>query len=388
MKLLSAGPESCEELLAGMVACNTVNPRFGGPAGGARNLGVQLEAWAGAWGLECRWYPVGAGEANLLLFCEPARDLPWLLFDSHLDTVGIEGMTVEPFVLTRRGDRLYGRGACDTKGSGAAMLWALREYARSEIRPHAVGVLFTVDEEAGMTGARGFAGQHLAEFQPRLRGVVVGEPTSMRPVVATNGVVRWRTITRGIAAHSSEPTRGRSAISAMVRVVQMLEEKYVPAVVRRHPLTGPAVASVNVIVGGTQVNVIPDFCAIECDRRLVPGETSEAALTERDRALADGPAVEHDSIYTVPPLTEESTRVFHAWARPALAATGCDAAGTGAAYVTNASIYATSGAPVLVLGPGEASQAHTRDEWISRDQLHLAVRTYRSLMGVDAVHCI
>ena len=127
----------------------------------------------------------------------------------------------------------------------------------------------------------------LKEFLPKVRGVIVGEPTLLRPVVAHNGVIRWRTITRGRAAHSSDPSKGVSAISAMLRVVETLESKYVPSVTRTHPMTGRAAASVNTIRGGTAVNIIPAVCEIECDRRTVPGETAEQILRESGLKVGD-----------------------------------------------------------------------------------------------------
>jgi acetylornithine deacetylase len=373
-------PDSCEALLAQMVAIDTVNPHCGGRPGGEAALAALLESLAQGWGLSTRRCPVAAGAFNLLVTAEAAAaDAEWLLFESHLDTVAVTGMTIEPWTLCATGERLSGRGACDTKGSGAAMLWALRDYARAAARPRHVGVVFTVDEEARMTGARAFARDGLPALLPRLRGIVVGEPTGLRPVVAHNGVVRWRTITRGVAAHSARPALGRSAISTMVRVVAALEERFVPAANRPHPLTGGAAASVNVIRGGTQVNVIPDYCEIECDRRLAPGEPAAETLAARDAVLAGLP-VEHDSLYVVPPLDEICAWPLHAWMQPAFAAAGLDGAAAGAGYVTDASHYAAAGAATLVLGPGDVAQAHTPDEWLDRGQLAAAVRLYGALM--------
>jgi len=368
-------PYSAEELLAHLVACETVNPDFGGPVGGEAQLARHLELLANAWGLQTRRYPVDAERFNLLVSCAAnTPDAEWLLFESHLDTVGVAGMTVPPFRLTAEADRLYGRGACDTKGSGAAMLWALKDYAGNPHRPRHAGVLFTIDEEARMSGAQAFAAGALQEF-PRLRGVIVGEPTGLRPVVAHNGALRWRTVTRGVAAHSSDPSRGRSAIAAMLPVIAALETKFIPLAQREFPLTGRAAASINVIRGGSAVNIIPDTCEIHCDRRLVPGETAEQVRAERDAALA-GLAVEHDSEYLAPPLPPGNSSALHAWMRPAFAATGIEASPVGALYATNASHYAAAGAPVLVLGPGDIAQAHTKDEWLHRAELARAVALY------------
>lgn len=372
-------PGSCEELLAQTVSFETVNPAFGGPAGGEARLAAHLEWLARRWGLSTRRCPVGDHAFNLLVTTEVAPAAEWLLFESHLDTVSVDGMIVPPFELTATGDRLHGRGACDTKGTGAAMLWALQDYAREPGRNRNAGVIFSVDEEARMDGAQAFAARELREFLPRLRGVVVGEPTRLRPVVAHNGALRWRTITRGVAAHSAAPAKGRSAITAMLPVVAALEEKFIPRAKREHPLTGRAAASINVIRGGSAVNIIPDYCEIICDRRLVPGETAAQVLAERAAALA-GLAVEHDGQYLAPPLPPERSAALHAWLQPAFATCELDATAVGAPYATNASHYAAAGAQVIVLGPGDIAQAHTRDEWLDRRELARAVALYRALL--------
>ncbi len=378
-------PASVEELLAQMVSFDTVNPLFGGTTGGETKLVNHLEQLARSWGLATRRAPVaGNPEENLIVTCEPVPGGEWLMFESHLDTVSVVGMTVPPHAGRVEGGKLYGRGACDTKGSGAAMLWALREFARDARRPRNAALVFVVDEEARMTGAQAFARTELKTFLPRLRGVIVGEPTQLRPVVAHNGVIRWRTITRGRAAHSSDPSKGVSAISAMRQVLEVLETRYIPGVTGWHPMTGRAAASVNTIRGGTAVNIIPDYCEIECDRRTVPGETAEAVLAERDTVLAGLP-VEHDSLYVVPSMDDVQSREFHRWLSPVLTRHGCDATGRGAPYVTDASHYAAAGAPTLVLGPGDLAQAHTKDEWIALDQLRAAADVYLSALRAPVV---
>jgi acetylornithine deacetylase len=375
---MSNHPTSPAALLARLVAVNTVNVHFGGPADGEAQLIAVIESLARAWGLRTRRLPVDDSRCNLLVSHEVAPDAEWLLFESHLDTVSVDGMTVPPFELTAQGDRLHGRGACDTKGTGAAMLWALQEYARDPAARRNVGVLFVLDEEARMSGAQAFARQHLGEFK-HLRGIIVGEPTGMRPLVAHNGALRWRSITRGVAAHSADPSRGRSAIRAMLEVVARLEERFVPLAKRDFPLTGRAAASINTIRGGNASNIIPDRCEITVDRRLVPGESADEILAQRDAALA-GLAVEHDELYLAPPLPPGSSSALHAWLEPALRALGLDPAPTGAPYATDASHYAAAGAPVLVLGPGDIAQAHTKDEWLDRRELDRAAALYAAIL--------
>jgi acetylornithine deacetylase len=375
---MKADPTSLPALLARLVSCNTVNEHFGGPAGGEARLIAELESFAATWGLRARRLPFAAGRENLLVSHEPSPHAEWLLFESHLDTVSVEGMTVPPFELTTVGDRLHGRGACDTKGSGAAMLWALKNYASDPAARRNAGVLFVLDEEARMTGAQAFATGALREF-PRLRGIIVGEPTGLRPLVAHNGALRWRTITRGVAAHSADPTRGRSAIRAMLEVVARLEERFIPLAKRDFPLTGRAAASINTIRGGRASNIIPDFCEITVDRRLVPGESAEEILAQRDAALA-GLEVEHDELYLAPPLPPGSSTALHAWMQPAFQALALDSTAAGAPYATDASHYAAAGAPVLVLGPGDIAQAHTKDEWLDRRELDRAAALYGAVL--------
>lgn len=379
---LTTPPDSVEALLAAMVSIDSVNPAFGGPVDGQARLATLIEGFAQAWGLHTRREPVGDGLFNLIVTTEVSPQAGWLLFESHLDTVSVEGMTVPPFALTERAGRLHGRGTCDTKGSGAAMLWALRACAQQPRRPHNAGLIFTVDEEAGMTGAQTFARGALREFKG-LRGLIVGEPTELHPVVGHNGVVRWRTITRGLATHSADPSKGRSAISAMVKVIAALESGFIPLAAASHPLTGRAAASINVIRGGHAANIIPDYCEIHCDRRLVPGEDVAAVLAERDRVLA-GFAVEHDGVYVAPPLPPETSQSFHAWLRPAFNRLNLDGTGRGAPYATDASHYAAAGAPVVVLGPGDIAQAHTRDEWLDRAALGQAVAFFTEVLALPA----
>ncbi|HRE80986.1 MAG TPA: M20/M25/M40 family metallo-hydrolase, partial [Opitutaceae bacterium] len=341
-----------------------------------------LENLARAWGFQTKRTPVAPGRFNLLITLTVREGAPWLLFESHLDTVSTDGMTVPAFELTRVGDRLQGRGTCDTKGSGAAMFWALHVYAQVRDRDRNAGILFSIDEESGMSGAQVFAIKDLKSF-PNLIGIVVGEPTRLRPVVAHNGALRWRTMTRGVAAHSANPSKGRSAIRGMMGVIDALETRMIPLANREFPLTGKAAASINVIRGGKAVNIIPDYCEILCDRRLVPGETVAQVLAERDSAL-QGLEVEHDQECLAPPLPPENSAALHAWMLPAFQALGLDGTPTGAPYATNASHYAAGGAQVLVLGPGDISQAHTRDEYLDRKDLAAALDLYSALLKIPS----
>ncbi|GMU23841.1 MAG: acetylornithine deacetylase [Phycisphaerae bacterium] len=380
-------PESCEELLRRMVEFDTVNSAISGRPDAEAPLAEYLAGVALEMGLTVTRLPIGGQSSNLLVTCPTVIGAPWLLFDSHLDTVSVEHMSIDPFAGDVRQGRLYGRGACDTKGSGAAMLWALNRYRQSDNCRNNVAVLFSLDEEIGKTGVTAFVGRQRDTLGWMPAGVICGEPTELRPVIAHNGVVRWTIRTHGVPAHSSDPSRGRSAISMMVRVVDALEGQYIPSLSASHALTGNAQCSVNMIRGGNQVNVIPEQCEIRIDRRVVPGEEADAVLPTVERLLVGlletYPRLEftqHDA-FIDPPLDPAGHEPFIRFVQTVLADMSIPNDGIGVAYATNASTFSAAGVPAVVLGPGSIRQAHTSDEWIALDQLQRATELYYELMS-------
>jgi len=369
-----------------MVAVDSRNVTFAGRPHAERQLAEYLEGVARAWGLGTRRLAVAEGDFNLLVYYRVDEAAPWLLFESHLDTAGTEGMTIEPFAPRIEGGRIYGRGTCDTKGSGAAMLWALSRYAAEGRGPNNVALLFSVDEESGKAGVKDFADHQLAGLGWKPVGAIVGEPTELRLVVAHAGIVRWSIRTHGLAAHSADPSRGRSAISMMTRVIQAIESRYIPHLKAKHPLVGKVQCSINMIRGGTQVNMIPDLCEIWLDRRVVPGEDPHQVLPEVERVLAalkqEAPSLAYSMSepFIDPPLDPAGHEAFIAFAQRALAGMGLPSEVGGVTYGTDASTLAEVGIPSVVLGPGNIAQAHTSDEWLELAQLERAAEVYGGLM--------
>lgn len=379
--------ESSEALLQTMVRFDTVNSSISGKPDAELELSVFLEGIASNAGFGTRRLPVSGEGFNLLVTHEVSPDAPWLFFESHLDTVTVSDMTIPPFDAQIRDGRVHGRGSCDTKGTGAAMFRALQQYHAGPEGPNNVAIVYTLDEEISKTGVRTFVGRHLDEIDQKPVGVIVGEPTGLELVVAHNGVMRWSIETRGVAAHSSDPTRGRSAISMMVRVVQAIESRYIPTVSATHELTGRARCSINVIEGGVQANVIPERCKIRLDRRLVPGEdwrdvqpAVEEILDDLRREDADFRAVQDEKPYVSFPLRREADGPLARFAQGVLAEIGLPAAGTGVQYATDASDLSEAGVPAVVIGPGNIEQAHTCDEWLDIGELHRGVEVYLALM--------
>ena len=381
-------PTSCTQLLQAMVAFDTVNANISGRVDAELPLAVYLQALAETYSLTVERLPVAGEGFNLLVSHRVSERAPWLLFESHLDTVTAEGMTVDAFAGEVRDGRLYGRGACDTKGTGAAMLWALREYAAAQVgKNNNIAIVFTVDEEIYKTGVRTFVQKHLPQLGWRPAGVIVGEPTGLKPVVAHNGVVRWAIAANGRAAHSSDPSQGRSAISAMTKVVATLEEHYIPGLVAAHPLTGKAQCSINMIQGGVQINIVPEHCEIHIDRRVVPGEDPNEVLPAVEKILehlrrADPglDVVQQPPAMVDSPLDPSGGEVFAGFVRQVLLHMGLPGELQGVGYGTDASSFGQAGIAAVVLGPGDIAQAHTADEWIEVDELNRGVEVYGALM--------
>ncbi|MBS0210267.1 MAG: M20 family metallopeptidase [Planctomycetes bacterium] len=315
--------------------------------------------------------------------CE--RGGPLVVWEAHQDTVPVDGMTIEPWTPTVRDGRIYGRGSCDIKGGMAAMLVAFARLA--EERPKNLPTILmacTVNEEHGYTGATALAKQW-AEPKPgaliprRPDCSVVAEPTELQVVVAHKGTARWRAHTLGRAAHSSNPQLGDNAIYKMARLLLALEEyaEHELPKVPVHPRCGRPTLSVGLINGGISVNTVADRCTIEIDRRVIPGETPQAAYLEVidyvSRHGAVNFPVQHDTMFLqgVPLNDTENGAVAERLSAVARRLTKQGEI-VGVAYGTDASKFAATGVPSIVYGPGSVAQAHTCDEWLAIDELHQA----------------
>ena len=380
-------PESCRELAQRMVTIESINEHHSGRPLPETQLAEYIETVSHAWGLTTRRLTVSGTEAcNLIVEHVVEPDAPWLLMESHMDTVGVEGMTIDPFAGRIDDGRLWGRGACDTKGSGAAMLWALKSYSGAPSKKNNVALLFTVDEEARQTGISSFARSHLDSMPGLPFGAIVGEPTRLRPVIAHCGVARFCIRTHGLAAHSSDPSKGRSAIGMMVKVLVALESRYINQLAVSHPLTGPAHCSINIIHGGSAVNIVPDRCEAWVDRRVVPGEDPEAVIPEVERVLDELRSEESTLSYSITdirrssPLDPTGSDSFITLVTDSLRRLGMPYETCGAGHGSDGSVIKTAGIPVVLLGPGEIAQAHSDAEYLELDQLDRAVEVYLEVM--------
>ena len=330
--------------------------------GELRKLGVAVER-----------VPVAPGRDNLVAHFAPSERRGHYLWECHQDTVPVDGMSVAPFGAEIRDGKLFGRGACDVKGGGAAMLTAFAQLARENRPGAAITLAFTVDEEHTFLGV-----QALAKTGLQVDGAVVAEPTGLDVVTAHKGVARWSIETAGRACHSSTPHLGSNAVYRMaplIRAVEGFAQRLAtgPADAR----LGPPSLSLGVIAGGVSPNTVPDRCRIDLDRRLIPGEQPASARDALTAYLREScPGTE----FTPTPLVFACPALS-----PALSADLCErlltatrpakpaARQVAVPYGTDASTLAEAGIPTVVFGPGDIAQAHTHDEWIDLAELGQAV---------------
>ncbi|MGQ9730612.1 MAG: M20 family metallopeptidase [Candidatus Zipacnadales bacterium] len=356
----------------------------GSPVGGSpeANISRFVQQWLEEHGIKAVRHAFLPGRFNVSA-CVPGSGSGRLLFDAHTDTVPVEGMLGDPFSGEIRDGCVYGRGACDDKGSLAAAMCALAGLVADGVQPpFTVELLASGDEEGGFRGIR-----HWVAQGGQADAAIVGEASELALIGASKGALRLKVRTRGRAAHTAVPEAGVNAIIHMAHLINSIEKRLKPVLEARcHPLLGSPKVSVSMIAGGRRANIIPDWCELHIDRRLLPSETRESVLAEFDALFAELEGedatihIERTEPYSFVPAAE--CPLDHPLVQTVAAALEAENLATGVCgvpYTTHASVLAEVGIPCITLGPGNIEQAHSPDEWVSINQLERAVRIYRHI---------
>lgn len=296
----------------------------------------------------------------------------------HTDTVPFDPAWREALMLTEADGKLYGRGACDTKGYIAASLAAIDEIDLSRLR-RPLALILTADEEIGCIGAK-----HLAEGAPfRVRRALVGEPTRLQPMRAGKGYCLAEVVARGREGHSAYPSLGASAIMRAARLITRIEGIAEDLKQDPHEAFDPPYTTINVglIEGGTAKNIIARECRFTLEWRPVPGQPAIHVVNliraeiERMRA-ADA---DFDCEIDVIRLDESNeTAADSPLVRAMEAATG-QRAGT-VAFGTEAPQLNSLGAHTVVFGPGDIRVAHRTGEFVPINELHDCTRILKEMI--------
>jgi acetylornithine deacetylase/succinyl-diaminopimelate desuccinylase-like protein len=351
-------------LLQQLIQIPSVNPDNAAPdqAGVTHEQAMAdfLAEWLRDIGAEVVMEEIQPRRPNLIARFAPLDGRPRILLGPHLDTVGVENMSIDPFSGEIRDGKIWGRGASDTKGPMAAMLEALRE--NKDILaslPIAIDFVAFMGEEASQHGSKHFGKHHAHEYE----FAIVGEPTSMHIVHTTKGSL-WATLaSHGKAAHSSQPLLGENAILKLARSLCSLQEKIEPALTTYNDsILGSSTINIGTIHGGTRPNIVPDFAQAEIDIRQTPQlhRSGGALQLLRETIARLGLPLELIYAHENPPMETDAENPYI----QRLLALDPTMKLVGAPWFSDAAHLSQAGIPSICLGPGSIDQAHTKDEFI------------------------
>lgn len=315
------------------------------------------------------------------LFATIGPDVPGgVVLSGHTDVVPVEGQdwTSDPFTLTKRDDKLYGRGTCDMKGFDAIALALVPEMQAANLK-RPMHIALSYDEEIGCLGAPIMVERMVAAgLKPA--AVIVGEPSRMKVVTAHKGGTRMAVTVRGKAVHSSRIDIGVSAVMVGARLVTWLEDQMLMNKLKADPASPfePPYTTLHcgMIEGGTAPNITAERCHFVCEVRAITGESSydyyerfqrhiREHVEPRMRAIAPNTGIDLEVLSSVKPLTPEESGAAETMARRLTGDNGQHVAPFG----TEGGIFQAAGWSTVVCGPGDIAQAHQPDEYIEIAQM-------------------
>jgi acetylornithine deacetylase len=348
-----------------------------------------IEGYLDRPGVRFRRHPSEDGtKANLIVALGPEPDgtRSGLVLSGHMDVVPAKetNWDTDPFALTEREGKLYGRGACDMKGFLALSMNVAAGLDPEDLERPLV-LIFTYDEEIGTLGAK-----HLADSWSKPehlpRSAIIGEPTSLRVIRAHKGIFELRIRLRGESAHSGYPHLGASAIEPAARVVLALAElrqsweSETPSNCHLFPEVPFVPLNVGVITGGVAANVIPDLCEMEVSARPLPGSDTRP-LIDRIRQVVRQAA--RDTPFTIETICESPPLLLAADADIHRAL--CDLVGQieehTVSYATDAGWLQQLGMECAVFGPGDIATAHKPNEFVPLSDLVRAREVVERAVG-------
>jgi acetylornithine deacetylase len=367
------------DILREMIRIRSENPFDDPPREGFREkeMADYLAGHLSGLGMRVETREVRPGRPNVFGFLDGKQGRPTLMLAGHMDTARTTGYP-EAYDVKVEDGKMYGRGACDMKAALAAYLGVVKALRDSGARLNGnLVVAGIVDEEYQMLGSKaiGQAGRIADQG-------IIGEPTNLGVCPANKGRVSTKIITRGRAAHSSVPEKGINAIEKMAKVIQAFGGYNHELMGRKpHPLCGHGRFTPGVIRGGVQVNMVPDYCELEVDRRTLPGESREAVYAELHDCIRRAAEADPDITYAITEPTWLIAPNDISGAEPVVDALraahrelfGRDpgieafAAGSDAPYM---------GFPTVICGPGSIAQAHTTCEFVDLQEVAEAARLY------------
>ncbi|HEX3970934.1 MAG TPA: acetylornithine deacetylase [Stellaceae bacterium] len=317
-------------------------------------------------------------KANLYATIGPA-DVGGVMLSGHSDVVPVDGQdwSSDPFKIEQRDGMLYGRGSADMKSFIAIALAKVPEFVGQALDVP-IHLALTYDEEVGCIGVRSLVAS-LAGRAVKPRLCIIGEPTSMKPVIAHKGSRRLRCHVHGHEAHSSLTHRGVNAIEKAAAVVT-----HINRIAQKKRSSGPfdpafdppyTTLQTGLISGGTAVNIVPNECRFDFEMRHLPNDDPDAIVDDVKRyaasllpemqAVSDLAGIAFEDTNTVAALSAKPDEEV---VQLALALSGANGTGK-VSFATEGGFFQQGGIPTVICGPGSIEQAHKADEFIALDQV-------------------
>jgi acetylornithine deacetylase len=377
--------DSILELLQQLIRTPSVNPDLAAEeAYGEGKIAALAQDWFASHGIKSWLEEAAPARPNAV--AQVGDGSPALVFCAHLDTVATGGMSIPPFEPRVEGNRVYGRGSYDMKGSVAAVMAAAAALGQTAL-DGTVLVALVADEEYASAGARDFVARHKAD------AAIVTEPSEGRLILGHKGFVWAEITTRGKAAHGSRWDLGVSAIGKMGRIIAALERFDQEELRRRaDSLVGPASQHCALIHGGSGLSTYSEQCTVQVERRTLPGETTAMVLQELASVVRDaGEEADIRCLLDRPPLKCASdSRIASCLREGVRSVTGETPEDAGVGYWMDAAIFSAAGIPTVNYGPSGAG-AHEAVEWVDLDSVvkcaAILVETARRFFGPDIPPC-
>lgn len=369
----------CKELLSRMISCNTTNPD-GKEEALAQLLCDEMQKM----GLSAYVQSVSPLRANVI--GQAGEGEKALLLNGHLDVVPAVGdWSSDPFVMTERDGKFYGRGTADMKGPIAAMMAAMKWHMENTGKlPGRVKLAFDADEELGTTGIN----RLLFDDTDSYLGAVIGEPTMLDVCITHKGLIRIRINLHGKGAHASTPKAGINSIEKAADAIIALRAANQELGEKEHPLLPRRTLTVTMIEGGEKENVIPSFCSFLLDIRPFPGDTyadmENLIRKHLDPLCAKDPQFSY-TLTKVLDVFPGELPADHPWTEKVVdiynTAFGGNTRARDFGATCEQCFLLAKGIPTVICGPGSMAQAHIVDEFIDIDQLEQGVLFYKQVIA-------
>ncbi len=353
-----------EKLLCQLIRIPSINPNLSvGKETNEMALAIFVRDWLTDHKINAHIEEVQSGRPNVYAEIGKGNGAT-LCLCAHLDTVGIEEMTISPFEPTIEGNRVYGRGSCDMKGGLAAVLSTVVALAEKEVHGKLILAL-VCDEEYASIGADDFVKRHRAD------ACILTEPSSLNMVIAHKGFLWGKVEVLGRSAHGSRWDIGESAISKMGSILVGLDDLENNVLRKRtEELVGPASMHVSLISGGTGISTYASTCTIHLERRTLPSENRAEVQLEIEKVIRKAcPEADIDWYFYRPPFYCDPNEKIAQHVKQAFQTiVGHEVKLVGWGVWTDAAIFQQAGIPTVNLGP-LGFGLHEPIEWVDLDSV-------------------